>query len=103
MNEKKMMAARLHKAKTPLLIEEIDIPSPGPGEVLVKMKACGICGTDVHTALDGTVPTAYTPITLGHEPSGVISDLGDGVRGWNKGDRVAIYPQVTCGVCPPCR
>jgi 2-desacetyl-2-hydroxyethyl bacteriochlorophyllide A dehydrogenase len=103
MDEKKMMAARLHKAKTPLLIEEIDIPSPGPGEVLVKMKACGICGTDVHIALDGTVPTAYTPITLGHEPSGVISDLGDGVRGWNKGDRVAIYPQVTCGVCPQCR
>jgi D-arabinose 1-dehydrogenase-like Zn-dependent alcohol dehydrogenase len=103
MNEKKMMAARLHKVKTPLLIEEIDIPCPGPGEVLVKMKACGICGTDVHTALDGTVATAYTPITLGHEPSGVISDLGDGVRGWNKGDRVAIYPQVTCGACPPCR
>jgi 2-desacetyl-2-hydroxyethyl bacteriochlorophyllide A dehydrogenase len=103
MDEKKMMAARLHKAKTPLLIEEIDIPSPGPGEVLVKMKACGICGTDVHIALDGTVPTAYTPITLGHEPSGVISDLGDRVRGWNKGDRVAIYPQVTCGVCPQCR
>jgi 2-desacetyl-2-hydroxyethyl bacteriochlorophyllide A dehydrogenase len=103
MDEKKMMAARLHKAKTPLLIEEINIPSPGPGEVLVKMKACGICGTDVHIALDGTVPTAYTPITLGHEPSGVISDLGDGVRGWNKGDRVAIYPQVTCGVCPQCR
>lgn len=103
MNEKKMRAARLHQAKAPLLIEEIAIPSPGPGEALVKMKACGICGTDVHTALDGTVPTAYAPITLGHEPSGVISELGDGVRGWNKGDRVAIYPQVTCGVCPPCR
>lgn len=93
----------MHKAKTPLLIEEIDIPIPGPGEALVEMKACGICGTDVHIALDGTVPTAYTPITPGHEPSGVISDLGDGVRDWNKGDRVAIYPQVTCGVCPQCR
>jgi len=103
MGEEKMMAARLHEVKRPLKIEEIDIPSPGPGEALVEMKACGICATDVHTALDGTVPTAYTPITLGHEPSGVIKELGDGVRGWKQGDRVAIYPQITCGTCPQCR
>ncbi|MBW1732779.1 MAG: zinc-binding dehydrogenase [Deltaproteobacteria bacterium] len=103
MGEEKMMAARLHEAKRPLKIDEIDIPSPGPGEALVEMKACGICATDVHTALDGTVPTSYTPITLGHEPSGVIKELGDGVRGWKQGDRVAIYPQITCGTCPQCR
>jgi len=103
MSGEKMKAARLHEVKTPLVIEEIDIPKPGSAEALIEMKACGICATDVHTALDGTVPTAYTPMTLGHEPSGVISDLGDGVRGWEKGDRVAIYPQITCGVCPQCR
>lgn len=103
MGEEKMMAARLHEAKRPLKIDEIDIPSPGPGEALVEMKACGICATDVHTALDGTVPTSYTPITLGHEPSGVIKELGNGVRGWKQGDRVAIYPQITCGTCPQCR
>ncbi len=103
MSAKKMMAARLQKAKEPLIIDDIDIPSPGPGEALIEMKACGICATDVHTAIDGTVPTAYTPITLGHEPAGVVSDLGDGVRGWEKGDRVAIYPQVTCGACTQCR
>jgi len=103
MSEEKMMAARLHEAKRPLQIDEIDIPSPGPGEALIEMKACGICATDVHTALDGTIPTSYTPITLGHEPSGVIKELGDGVRGWKQGDRVAIYPQITCGTCPQCR
>jgi D-arabinose 1-dehydrogenase-like Zn-dependent alcohol dehydrogenase len=103
MSEEKMMAARLHEAKRPLKIDEIDIPSPGPGEALIEMKACGICATDVHTALDGTIPTAYTPITLGHEPSGVIKELGDGVRGWKQKDRVAIYPQITCGTCPQCR
>jgi len=103
MSEEKMMAARLHEAKRPLKIDEIDIPSPGPGEALIEMKACGICATDVHTALDGTIPTSYTPITLGHEPSGVIKELGDGVRGWKQGDRVAIYPQITCGTCPQCR
>ncbi len=103
MSEEKMMAARLHEAKRPLQIDEIDIPSPGPGEALIEMKACGICATDVHTALDGTIPTAYTPITLGHEPSGVIKELGEGVRGWKQEDRVAIYPQITCGTCPQCR
>ncbi|MBL7212219.1 MAG: zinc-binding dehydrogenase [Desulfobacteraceae bacterium] len=103
MSDEKMIAARLHEVKVPLVIEEVDIPKPGPSEALIQMKACGICATDVHTALEGTVPTAYTPITLGHEPSGVISDLGEGVRGWKRGDRVAIYPQVTCGICPQCR
>ena len=103
MGNQKMLAARLHKVGEPLKIQEIDIPNPGPGEALIEMKACGICATDVHTALDGTVPTAYTPMTLGHEPSGVIRELSDGVRDWEKGDRVAIYPQVTCGVCHQCR
>ncbi|MBU0514280.1 MAG: zinc-binding dehydrogenase [Proteobacteria bacterium] len=103
MSDNKMLAARLHEAKAPLIIEEIDRPRLGPGEVLVEMKACGICATDVHTALEGTVPTAYTPITLGHEPSGVVSELGEGVQGWRQGDRVAIYPQVTCGTCTQCR
>jgi alcohol dehydrogenase, propanol-preferring len=99
----KMKAARFHKVKVPLAIEEIDIPHPGPGEVLIEMKACGICATDVHIALEGTVPTAYTPMTIGHEPSGVVSELGREVKGWKKGDRVAILPQVTCGTCPQCR
>jgi len=105
MGEEKMMAARLHEVKRPLKIEEIDIPSPGPGEALVEMKACGICATDVHTALEwDRFPPHTTPITVGApNPSGVIKELGDGVRGWKQGDRVAIYPQITCGTCPQCR
>lgn len=103
MSTAKMTAARLREVKAPLAIEKIDIAKPGTAEALVEIKACGICATDVHTALDGTVPTAYTPITLGHEPAGIISTLGDGVGNWQKGDRVAVYPQVTCGACKPCR
>lgn len=103
MTEKKMKAARLHEVNAPLIVDEIDVPKPGPGEVLVEMRTCGICATDVHTALHGTVPTAYTPMTIGHEPAGVVAVMGEGVKGWEVGDRVAVYPQVTCGVCPQCR
>ncbi len=103
MSGEKMRAARLHQVKAPLAVEEIERPRPGPGETLLQVKACGICATDVHTALDGTVPTAYTPITLGHEPAGVVAEVGEGVEGWCRGDRVAVYPQVTCGACPQCR
>lgn len=103
MGHQKMKAARLYQVNSPLQVEEIEVPMPGPGEVLVEIKACGICATDVHTALEGTVPTAYTPITLGHEPSGVVARLGEGVMGWKEGDRVAIYPQVSCGTCFQCR
>ncbi len=103
MPPQEMKAARLHKARSPLKVEEIEVPRPGAGEALIQIKACGICATDVHIALDGTVPTAYTPITLGHEPSGVVQGVGEGVLDWKPGDRVAIYPQVTCGECLQCR
>jgi 2-desacetyl-2-hydroxyethyl bacteriochlorophyllide A dehydrogenase len=99
----KMRAARLHQPRKPLVIEEIETPVAGPGQVVVKMEACGICATDVHIARDGSIPTAFTPITLGHEPAGVVSDPGPEVKGWQPGDRVAIYPQITCGTCPQCR
>jgi propanol-preferring alcohol dehydrogenase len=71
--------------------------------VVVQLKACGICGTDVHIAREGTIPTAFTPIALGHEPAGVICDVGAGVSDWKVGDRVAVYPHVYCGTCPACR
>lgn len=98
-----MKAARLHRPKEPLHVEEIPAPEPGPGEVLVRVGACGLCGTDVHIAREGTVPTAYAPITLGHEPAGTVAKVGPGVEGWKEGDRVAVYPQETCGSCSFCR
>jgi D-arabinose 1-dehydrogenase-like Zn-dependent alcohol dehydrogenase len=98
-----MKAARLYKPKEPLKIEEVPIPEIGSEEVLVEMKACGICATDVHTAIHGMVPISFNPIILGHEPSGVIAEVGSSVKGWKAGDRVISLGATTCGICPLCR
>ena len=98
-----MKAARLYKPKEPLKIEEVPIPKINPEEVLVEMKACGICATDVHTAIHGMVPISYSPIILGHEPSGVIVETGSSVKGWKTGDRVIALGAATCGMCPSCQ
>jgi len=74
-----------------------DFPDPemGPSEVLVEVKACGICGSDVH-GLDGSTGRRIPPLVMGHEASGIIIDTGDNVKNWEKGDRVTfdstIYP-----------
>lgn len=99
---KKMRAARFYKVGMPLKIDLIPIPALGTGDVLVNVKACGICGSDIHIVYEGVTPTAYSPITLGHEPSGVIADLGPEVKGWKIGDRVTINPFLTCGNCINC-
>ncbi len=97
-----MKAARFYEAGKPMRIEEVATPEPGPGEVLVQVKAAGICGTDLHIALEGTIPTARTPITLGHEGAGVIVTLGNGVTGWRVGERVCFLPHAPCGQCWYC-
>ncbi|MHA1431163.1 MAG: zinc-binding dehydrogenase [Candidatus Freyarchaeota archaeon] len=98
-----MRAARFYKVGEPLAVERVPVPEVGVGEVLVRVKACGICGTDVHIARDGTIPPAKTPITLGHEIAGVIAEVGAGVEGWNVGDRVLVISSITCGTCYACR
>ncbi len=97
-----MRAARFYGAKKPLVIEEIERPTPKEGEVLVRVFACGICGTDVHIAVEGLFPTFFTPITLGHEGAGVVDELGEGVSVLKVGDRVGIYPGIPCGECSLC-
>lgn len=84
-------AARFYGANEPLRVEEAPSPRPGENEVLVHVKACGICGTDLHI-LHGVLPTAYTPIILGHE-----------IAGEAEGERVMVYPQELCGTCPYCQ
>lgn len=82
-----------------------DVPDPEPGEseVVVRVGACGICGTDVHIADGGFPPTPY-PIVPGHEFAGEIVELGKGVPGeWQVGDRVAVDPSLFCGHCAACR
>jgi propanol-preferring alcohol dehydrogenase len=100
--QKKMKAARFYKIGDPLKIDLIPIPELGRDEVLVGIKACGICGSDIHIVYEGVTPTAYTPIALGHEPSGVIAALGQEVEGWKVGERVTINPFLTCGKCINC-
>jgi D-arabinose 1-dehydrogenase-like Zn-dependent alcohol dehydrogenase len=96
-----MRAARFSGPGTPIRIEEVPYPEPGPGEVVVRVAACGVCGSDLHFLEDMPLPTS--PITLGHEPAGSIESIGRGALGWEVGDRVAIHVGGGCGRCPACR
>lgn len=84
---------------------EADIPKPRAGEVLVKLEYVGICGSDLHFYKDGKLGNWCPdgPLILGHEPGGVVVELGEGVESLKIGDRVAIEPQVPCGECEDCR
>jgi threonine dehydrogenase-like Zn-dependent dehydrogenase len=94
-----MLAAQA-RGRELIQVGRIPIPEPGPGEVRVRLLACGICGSDLHFHHAGLWPPGATP---GHEMTGEIDALGEGVRGLATGDRVAIEPLHTCGVCDECR
>lgn len=81
-----------------------DVPDPemGPDEVLIEVRACGICGSDVH-GMDGSTGRRRPPIVMGHEASGVIAAVGVEVSGWEVGDRVTFDSTVYCGRCHFCR
>ncbi|GAA3539430.1 zinc-dependent alcohol dehydrogenase family protein [Amycolatopsis ultiminotia] len=84
-------------------VGEVPDPKPGERQVVVKVGACGICGTDLHIA-DGHFPPTPYPIVPGHEFAGEIVELGADVPGeWKVGDRVAVDPSIYCGYCKPCR
>jgi alcohol dehydrogenase, propanol-preferring len=86
----------------PLHVSEIDIPSPGPGEILVRVDACGVCHTDLHI-VEGELPRRTSPITPGHQIAGTIERLGGEVADRKSGDRVGIaWLQWTCGECAWC-
>lgn len=90
--------------KHDIRVEEAKTPEPGPGEVLIQVKACGICGTDVHIYEGDKGAAEVTPPTiLGHEFSGVIAKTGSGVKDFKEGDRVCIDPNCYCGACDYCR
>ena len=82
--------------------EEAPMPEFGPADVLVAVKACGICGSDVH-GMDGSTGRRRPPIIMGHEASGVIAEVGSAVNGWKQGDRVTFDSTVFCGTCKFCR
>jgi S-(hydroxymethyl)glutathione dehydrogenase/alcohol dehydrogenase len=97
---KTMMAAVLERAPGGLRMEEIPIPEPGPGEVLVRVSACGVCHTDLHVM---KAEVAFpTPAVMGHEISGTVSALGPGVSGPAVGTPVASAFIMPCGFCAAC-
>jgi L-iditol 2-dehydrogenase len=85
-----------------LEIAELPDPTPGRGEVLVSVAACGICGSDVH-GYDGSSGRRIPPIVMGHEAAGTIAALGNGVTGFAVGDRVTFDSTIFCGACNNCR
>jgi len=94
-----MRAARIHEDLT-LRLDQIDDPTPGQGEVLVRIHAAGVCGTDLHI-LDGMIKPDPYPMTLGHEAAGVVEATGAGVS-LQPGTTVAIYNKIFCGRCEQC-
>ena len=93
------MKAALYEAVKTIRLVDRPIPKAGPGEAVVQIKLCGICGTDVHIYFKGQVPPG---IVLGHENVGVIAELGEGVEGFAVGDRVAAGPPGSCSRCYHC-
>ena len=82
-------------------ITEVPDPVAGPGEVLVRVQAAGVCQTDVHLRR-GTDTRTPAGTVLGHEVAGQVVDTGPGASGWSVGDRVVVYPVWSCGTCGPC-
>ncbi len=85
-----------------LLPESVANPSAGPGEVLLRVRACGVCFHDVINRR-GNLPRTRVPAILGHEVAGEVIALGDGVSGWSLGDGAATLQRLSCGVCGACR
>ena len=105
------MRAAVYYGPNKVSVEDVAIPTPGPGQVQLQVGFNGICGTDLHEYYAGpifvpTQPHPLThqelPLTLGHEFSGTITAVGAGVTEWREGDRVAVEPIYKCGHCGPC-
>ncbi|WP_299236480.1 zinc-dependent alcohol dehydrogenase family protein [uncultured Halomonas sp.] len=98
-----MRAMRLHAPGRPLVWETVPRPRPGPGDVQLRVLACGVCRTDLHV-MDGELADPRLPLVLGHEIIGVVTLVGDGVTGMAPGDRVGVpWLGWTCGECAACR
>ncbi len=89
--------------ENPLRLAELPIPEPAPGEIRVRVRACGVCHTDLHV-VEGDLPLPKIPIVPGHQIVGTVDALGGGVSDFHQGDRVGVpWLYSTCGVCAYCR
>ncbi|HZE99098.1 MAG TPA: alcohol dehydrogenase catalytic domain-containing protein [Planctomycetota bacterium] len=93
------MKAAVYRGRGKVEVERVPVPPIGPGEVLVRIAACGVCHTDLKKVEYGLQPP---PRIYGHEMAGVIAAMGKGVRGWKIGDRVAVFHHIPCGNCFYC-
>lgn len=96
------MKALVLKEYNRFSFEEVPAPEPASDEVLIAVKACGICGSDVH-GMDGSTGRRRPPIIMGHEAAGVVAGVGLGAAGWAAGDRVTFDSTIYCGQCDYCR
>ena len=90
-----------HRRGEPVRVETVVVPDPGPGEVLVRVQACGVCHTDLHYR-DGAIGDEF-PYLLGHEAAGIVETVGENVAGVAAGDFVVLNWRAVCGVCRACR
>ena len=96
-----MRAARFDRATRQLTVQDVPVPQPGPGEVLVRVEAAGICLSDVHM-IEGTMPCGLEQVTPGHEAAGTIARVGAAVTFWQPGQRVVMAGGKNCGACRRC-
>jgi S-(hydroxymethyl)glutathione dehydrogenase/alcohol dehydrogenase len=97
----RIRAAVLEQFAKPLVVQEVELAEPGPGEVLVRLVACGVCHTDMYTA-SGVDPSGYAPTVLGHEGAGVVERCGEDVTLVRDGDHVVTLFSPQCGECVHC-
>ncbi len=95
-------AAVLEEFGAPLVVQDVDLAAPGPGEALVRLAACGVCHTDLYTA-SGVDPSGYAPTVLGHEGAGIVEAVGEGVTSLAVGDHVVTLFSPQCRECEHCR
>jgi (R,R)-butanediol dehydrogenase / meso-butanediol dehydrogenase / diacetyl reductase len=94
-----VMSVAVYKAPGDIEVQQIDVPTPGEGEVLLEVGHCGICGSDLHLMVEGWGKPGFVG---GHEASGVIAAVGPGVSDWKPGDAVVVGPSPRCGTCRRC-
>lgn len=97
-----MMKALVLEEYNKFVLQDVEKPQIQPDEVLVRIKACSICGSDVH-GMDGSTGRRIPPVIMGHEAAGVIEQVGENVSGWNAGDRITFDSTLYCGECEFCK
>jgi D-arabinose 1-dehydrogenase-like Zn-dependent alcohol dehydrogenase len=103
-----MRAARLHEVGTPFQTDTVDVPEPGPTDVVIQVRACGVVPNlrnvvRTHSTKHRTLPPRQLPAIYGLDATGVITQVGSGVHGVVPGDRLYVNPGLGCGACDACR